>query len=658
MALVLLVIAVILVLIWIAVGYGAGGGTWRVHQLHVTSPDNQLVLGCNTGIISNVTTTGTVTYNLPDPAIARCNFILSEATSTQDIHSSVQLFGNLVLANDAARSILHGTAASQTGTHNLVIHGSDSAGSATGGAITIHAGESETGKGGDINLIVGAGGQVTVSGGPFVLSDDIEFSTTKDHYIKFESTGATTRSLTVQSLDTTGTAAGGDLALLAGKGGGDGGTVTVAGGDAQAATKTGGSVSIQAGKAGAGGSNGSISIGTESGSSPAGISLGNSTAGGTVVEAANDSGTGANLLVTGNVGPSAGLLTSDDTGYMRLRATGGATFVESGLKATIDSQAPLRFKPIVGSTVWWGMNETGKGNLVGEDTTSPTSLADTKAAFYTKGGAVVSEKLFVGKNAQVEGSLVTTPDANLIVTGNAGPTVSILSTVSGNLRLSASNATAANFIESGATTTAASARELRFTGIAGSPLWWTMNLNGEGNLAGESTKTPATIADTTNASLWTKGGGIVTKDLFIGGGLNLASGSSALNWYEETSVTMGFKFSGGFSLTSVDVLVTRIGRNVTLFCPANSTSSDATATGYIVSTSKLAGKFQPVTNVAKAAMQVVDNGNQATGAGLLKVLTDGEIRIYVNMSESSSFNGTAAVSGFESGWNITYNTSP
>lgn len=679
MALVLLVIAVILVLIWIALGYGAGGGTWRVNQLRVTAPENQLVLGCNTGIINNVTTTGTVTYNLPDPEIARCNFILSESsTGVQDIHSALQLYGNLILANDAARSVLHGTTASQTGTHNLLIHGSDSAGPATGGSITIHAGDSESGVGGDINLVPGNGGKITFDGSPIVIDGDIEFSTTQDHYIKFESTGATTRALFVQGLDTTGAAtggtlslsagsstvagAGGDLALLAGKGGpaagGAGGDVTIAGGDAQTATKTGGSVSIQAGKAGAGGSNGSIEIGTSSGSAPTGITLGNSASGNTLIEAANDTSTSANVLVSGNIGPSLGLLTSDDTGYLRLRATLSETFIESGLKATTDSQAPLRFKPILGSANWWSMNNSGKGNLVGEDTTSPANLADTKAAFYTKGGAVVSEKLFVGKNAQVEGSLVATPDANLIITGNAGPTVSLLSTVGGNLRLAASNASAANFIESGATSAAASTRELRFTGIAGSPLWWTMNLNSNGNLAGESNKTPTTSVDTANASFYTKGGGIVEKDWFVNGGLYLANGATAFSWFEEYDHTTKATFQTGGKQTPVAgvIKVSRTGRQVTLYgSNLLATNAGSPNTGVLKTDTALPSKFFPVFPAQQPAY-VTLNGNHPKNAGLVQVDTAGFI--YVSMElDGTGFTSQAGDNGIPEGWTVVYTVS-
>lgn len=550
-ALVLLVIAVMLILVWIVIGDGGGGGTWKVHQLRITAPENQIILGCNTGIISNVTT-GTVTYNLPDPATTNCKFILSEATDTQNINSNVQLEGNLVLENSQNRSILHGST-STTSPHTLLIQGSNTLASATGGSVTVHAGESATGQGGDVNIIAGKNGSVNISGGPTVFDDDIEFSTTKNHYIKFADTGATTRSLFVQGLDTTDAVTGGilslsagsntsggdggALSLLAGKGGvtaGNGGAVTLAGGDAQAAAKNGGAVSIQGGKGGAGGTDGAISIGTSDVST---ITLGNTTAGMTTIE----------------------------------------------------------------------------------------------------------------------GALQTTPSANLLVTGNAGPTFSILSTSSGHLRLAASHANTANYIESGATGTAASQRKLHFTGIAGTPIMWTMGSNAKGaNLTGTD-DTAATSSSDTSAAFHTAGGIAVAKNAYFGDSIFLKSGGTGLNWYQEATLTTKATFTPGGNQTTdaKDVKITRIGRQVNLYGQEfKATKGGTTNAGTLVFDTALDANFRPV-NTSRTAVQVLLNGAAQAAAGIITVTTAGVITVYLTLAEGS-FTDQAGNNGLQEGWSVTY----
>jgi hypothetical protein len=647
MAMVLLVIAVILVLIWIALGYGAGGGTWRVHQLRVTSPDNQLILGSNTGIINNETTSGTVTYNLPDPQIARCNFILSESSSgTQDIHSALQLYGNLVLANDSARSILHGTKASQTGTHNLTIHGSDSAGSATGGSITLQAGESATGTGGDINLIPGKGGQVNIDGSsPIVLSGDMLFTTTADHSIKFTATGTTKHDLLIQGLNTSGAAQGGYLTLAAGTntGAAEGGHLNLLGGNGGTTSGGGGSVDLVAGDGVTDGTGGTVNI-----------TSGNGTG-------AGHTGGGV-LLTTGDA-------TADAAGFMQLlggTSTGGAggqINITAGQGSTVGGSLNL----VSGKGQGTGIKSGGLNLDVGSSTDSlfgDIKIGTARAAdLYLGTGSSntkidstsieLTGKLTVDSDALIKGALQTTPNANLVITGNAGPTLSLLSTVSSNLRLSASDASSANFIESGDSSKAGAKRELRFSGIAGTPLWWTMNANGSGNLDGQDA-TDASSSTDASAAFHTKGGVAIEKKLYVGTSLFLPSGGSgtALDWYEEANFNSGYTFiPGGATVAATDVKVTRIGRQVTLNGPT--LVAKGTNNGVLTSNSGLSAKFRPSANYQQPVI-VYLNGAVQTAPGLLLVDSGtGVVGIFLALN-AGLFTAQAGDNGIVGNWSATY----
>lgn len=407
-AILILALGVIAILLY----YGTchGGGLWKVQQLRITSNENQLILGCNTGVITN-TTGQLTTYTLPDPAVSACNFILSEATGPQNIHSGLDITGNIILDNSTSRSLQLGSTPSNTSA-DLNINGSSSLGTA-GGNVNVNAGNSQTASGGNITLNPGTGatpGSVIVNGTVAQIAGDIAFTPNASHAIRFASSGAVTESLSVQGLNTTGTAAGGNVAVVAGSNSDSGpaGSLTLSGGNAPSGG--GGNVIITGGDATTSGTQGSVSIdaGTGGGTGTGSITIGtNSSAALPIILGAPLSTifiNGSQLpLIINNATSMDNFINAFEmrmsgsaVGFFQYNNAAGGNFGITVRNGNGDIILRQKTAAVTEKSLLSALNtlDDGSGNMLVASTVDATST--TTGSFQTAGGAGIAKTLFVG----------------------------------------------------------------------------------------------------------------------------------------------------------------------------------------------------------------------------------------------------------------------
>jgi hypothetical protein len=122
---------------------------------------------------------------------------------------------------------------------------------------------------------------------------------------------------------------------------------------------------------------------------------------------------------------------------------------------------------------------------------------------------------------------------------------------------------------------------------------------------------------------------------------------TTLNYYEEGTFVANFNASAGVSgsNTSKTITYTRIGRMVTLYMAGiTNMTSGTTAVLFATAASTVPTRLIPASNL-KWPTQAVFNNTFSTTCGEFAVQTDGSLRIFRDIGESTSWTATTTNCG-------------